>query len=165
MKTSPSRTSRLSLVALLVASTLCTISARAADGDEAAVRKANAKFYTALNAMFTGKAEPMLAIWSHADDVTYMGPGGGVLVGWKSISAAWQKQADMKLGGKVKAVGLHVVIGDSLAVVQDTEVGKNTHVTGGKGDVSIRATNVYRKEDGAWKMISHHTDLLPYLKP
>jgi ketosteroid isomerase-like protein len=29
--------------------------------------------------------------------------------------------------------------------------------------VSIRATNIYRKENGQWKMIGHHTDLLPYL--
>ena len=29
--------------------------------------------------------------------------------------------------------------------------------------VSIRATNIFRKENGAWKMIGHHTDLLPFL--
>ena len=29
--------------------------------------------------------------------------------------------------------------------------------------VSIRATNLFRKEDGTWKMIGHHTDLLPFL--
>jgi ketosteroid isomerase-like protein len=30
--------------------------------------------------------------------------------------------------------------------------------------VSIRATNLFRKENGAWKMIGHHTDLLPFLE-
>jgi hypothetical protein len=30
--------------------------------------------------------------------------------------------------------------------------------------VSIRATNLFRKESGAWKMIGHHTDLLPFLE-
>jgi len=30
--------------------------------------------------------------------------------------------------------------------------------------VSIRATNVFRKEGGQWKMIGHHTDLLPFPK-
>ena len=29
--------------------------------------------------------------------------------------------------------------------------------------VSIRATNIFRKEKGEWKMIGHHTDLLPFL--
>jgi hypothetical protein len=29
--------------------------------------------------------------------------------------------------------------------------------------VSIRATNLFRKEDGSWKMIGHQTDLLPFL--
>lgn len=165
MKTSPSRTSRLSLVALLVASVLSPFSARAAEGEDAAVRTVNGQFYAALNAMFTGNGKPMTAVWSHASDVIYMGPSGGVLVGWKKVSAAWKKQAGMKLGGEVEAGDLHVVIGDSLAVIQNMEIGKNTHIKGGNGDVSIRATNVYRKENGAWKMISHHTDLLPYLKP
>ena len=29
--------------------------------------------------------------------------------------------------------------------------------------VSIRATNIFRKEDGQWKMIGHHVDLLPQM--
>jgi hypothetical protein len=28
---------------------------------------------------------------------------------------------------------------------------------------SIRATNIFRKEDGQWKMIGHHVDLLPQM--
>ncbi len=30
------------------------------------------------------------------------------------------------------------------------------------GAVSLRATNVFSKENGAWKMIGHHTDMLPF---
>jgi len=29
--------------------------------------------------------------------------------------------------------------------------------------VAIRATNVFRREAGAWKMVGHQTDLLPHL--
>ena len=30
-----------------------------------------------LNLMFAGDLGPMKDVWSHADDVTYMGPDGG----------------------------------------------------------------------------------------
>ena len=33
-------------------------------------------FYTALNALFEGDVAPMVDVWSHAEDVTYMGPDG-----------------------------------------------------------------------------------------
>jgi len=127
-----------------------------------AVRKANDGFYAALNTMFTGDAAPMLKVWSHANDVTYMGPGGGLSAGWPKVSALWQSQAAMKLGGTVNPTETHMTIGHDLAVVVDIEVGHNV-VAGKPMDVSIRATNTFRKEAGAWKMIGHHTDLLPDL--
>jgi len=34
---------------------------------------------------------------------------------------------------------------------------------GRRETVSIRATNPFRKEDGAWKMIGHHADRLAYI--
>src|SRR5258706_10512270 len=55
--------------------------ASAPAGDEAAVKIAVAQFYAALNTMFTGDLGPMKEVWSHTDDVTYMGPGGGFQVG------------------------------------------------------------------------------------
>jgi ketosteroid isomerase-like protein len=42
-------------------------------------------------------------------------------------------------------------------------VGSNLDAEGRPLQVSIRATNVFRKENGDWKMIGHHTDLLPFL--
>ena len=39
-------------------------------------------FHEALNLLFTGDAGPIKAVWSHADDVTSMGPVGGMQVGW-----------------------------------------------------------------------------------
>ena len=50
-----------------------------------------------------------------------------------------------------------------VTLVTLTEVGENTNTNMQAQGVSFRATNVFRKEDGAWKMIHHHTDLLPFL--
>jgi ketosteroid isomerase-like protein len=148
---------------LTVGSMTSGATARAADADEQAVRTAAAQFYAALNAMFTGDIAAMQAAWSHADDVTYMGPGGGLQVGWKAVLAEWQSQAAMKLGGEVEPTDMQVAVGENLAVTQNYEKGTNTNVDGKPQAVSIRATNVFRKEDGQWKMIGHHTDLLEHL--
>lgn len=131
--------------------------------DEDAVRAANAEFYAALNSLFTGDAAPTMALWSHAHDITYMGPMGGLEVGWEAIEKVWKAQAALKLGGRVEPKDIQINVGRDLAVVSDVEVGENTNARGVVAKVSIRATNVYRKEGGKWKMIGHHTDLLPYL--
>jgi hypothetical protein len=52
------------------------------EDDNKAVREAAEQFYFALNAIFKGDLTPMQKVWSHADDVTYMGPGGGFRIGW-----------------------------------------------------------------------------------
>ena len=139
-------------------------SPKAAAGDEKAVRAAAAQFYAALNRMFTGDLGPMTEVWSHADDVTYMGPGGGFQVGWPKVLENWKAQAAMKLGGSVEPADMRVTVGRDIAVTSNYENGENTNAKGERQKLSIRATNVFRKESGKWKMIGHHTDLLPYLK-
>ena len=131
--------------------------------DKVAVQAATAEFYGALNAMFKGDLEPMKAAWSHADDITYLGPDGKVNVGWKQTLADFQKQADMKLGGAVHHEQIMLNVGKELAVMECREVGENM-IDGKPVKVSLRATNVFRKENGKWKMIGHHTDKLPFLE-
>ena len=147
---------------LAAAIVLAAVAARA--DDEADVRAAAAQFYVALNAIFRGDVEPMQAIWSHADDVTYLGPDGALLVGWERTLGSWTSQASLRLGGEVRAEHLHVMVGDDLAVVQNREIGGNRS-SGSPVPVRIRATSVFRKQEGAWKMVSHHTDLLPFIPP
>ncbi len=148
---------------LLACGSVASASPKAA-GDEKAVRAAAAQFYAALNRMFTGDLGPMTEVWSHADDVTYMGPGGGFQVGWAKVLESWKAQAAMKLGGSVEAADMRVTVGRDIAVTSNFENGENTNAKGERQKLSIRATNVFRKEGGKWKMIGHHTDLLPYLK-
>jgi hypothetical protein len=51
-----------------------------AASNESAVRQA-AALHEDLNAMLAGDAAPMAAVWSHGDDVTYMGPDGAIRIG------------------------------------------------------------------------------------
>lgn len=137
--------------------------AEASKQENKAVIKAVDGFYFALNEMFKGDVKRMKKVWSHAPDVTYMGPDGGYLIGWADTLKSWEQQASLKLGGRVQPEVFHYNIGEDIAVVHNYENGKN-YVDGKERVVKIRATNVFRKENGEWKMIGHHVDLLPYLK-
>ena len=148
----------VTVIGLIAANT-----ALAAEKNEHGVRQAVGQFYAALNAMFTGELGPIKEVWSHANDVTYMGPGGGFEVGWDQVLATWETQAAKKLGGKVEPADIRITVGQDLAIVSDIEKGENTNADGKVEKVSVRATNLFRKEGGKWKMIGHHTDLLPYL--
>jgi ketosteroid isomerase-like protein len=153
----------LSMLLLVAGLPMAATSAHATETDEKAVTAAVTQFYAALNEMFTGNVEPMKAVWSHAEDVTFMGPGGGMEVGWKQALAQWDAQGAKKLGGAVNPERIHMVVARDLAVAQNYEIGENLTAQGKPEKVSIRATSVFRKEDGNWKMIGHHTDLLPNL--
>ncbi len=137
---------------------------RASDDDKKAIMEATDQFYIALNSMFKGDLDLMKDVWSHADDVTYMGPGGGFKVGWDQVLADWEAQAAMKLGGTVKAEDMRITVGHDIAVTSNYAKGENINAEGKPQTVSIRVTNIFRKEDGKWKMIGHHTDLLPFLQ-
>ena len=137
---------------------------QAAADDTAKVEAAVSQFYVALNAMFTGDLSLMKDVWSHGDDVTYMGPGGGFQVGWSQVLAEWEAQAAMKIGGQVEAEDMRITVGTTIAVTHNFERGENMLAGAGQPQaVSIRATNIFRKENGTWKMIAHHTDRLPFL--
>jgi ketosteroid isomerase-like protein len=135
----------------------------AAAADDPGVVAANTAFYAALNKMFTGDIAPMKAVWSHAADVTYMGPTGQYDRGWDAVLKNWEGQAAMKLGGKVEPANMQIVAGRDLAVVSLYEMGENTNAQGKVERLKLRATNIFRKEGGKWKMVGHHTDTLPSL--
>jgi ketosteroid isomerase-like protein len=123
------------------------------------LEQASEGFYDALNAMLGGDVGPMLGLWSHSDDVTYMSPFGELLVGWEPIRASWQAQADQHLGGRVEAEELHLFSSQELGFVVGFERG-SVEIDRVMTPVDIRATSMYRVEDGRWAMIGHHTDPL-----
>ena len=138
-------------------------SAWEANPSDKTVKAAVEEFYSALNQVFVGDLKDMDNVWSHADDVTYHGPTGCIKQGWNAVRRDWVKQANLKLGGKVKPEKLTFIIGRDLAIVSNYEIGKNIGPDRKPIRVAIRATSTFRKEQGKWKMIGHHADPLPYL--
>jgi ketosteroid isomerase-like protein len=130
--------------------------------EKQAIELAVDQFYKALNILFTGDSRPMQEVWSHADDVVYMGPDALYLIGWAKISEMWVKTADMKLGGNVMPRDLHTIIGSDISMVTCVESGEN-EVQGNAQLVGIRSSTVFRKENSKWMVIAHQTDLLKFM--
>src|ERR1700676_1608572 len=66
------------------------------------VRAASEKFYSALNRMLNGDADPLGDIWSHTATVTTMHPIGGREVGGDQVRGAWEKGAQLTTQGQVR---------------------------------------------------------------
>lgn len=150
------------VVALIVAAACSARDGGAAPSDERTVQEATENFYQAINAMFHGDIDPMEAVWSHADDITYMGPDGTVNVGWNKTLENLQNQAAMNLGGEIRHEQIMLTVGRDLATMECRELGENV-IDGKPTPISLRVTNVFRKENGEWKLIGHHTDKLPFM--
>ena len=131
---------------------------------EQEIKQANDQFYAALNTMFTGEAGPILDIWSHENNITYLGPFGGYLKGWEAIGDEFKKNAAMKLGGKIVCKESHIHHGTDIGYVVCVEEGINISAEGKTITVSHRATNIFNLQNGKWKLIHHHTDLSPQLE-
>lgn len=133
-----------------------------AQDDYAAVKEANEKFFSALNAMFAGDPTPMQDVWWQTEDVVYMGTDGNYLVGWKATYANWEKKAAQNMGGHAKAEQVETTIVGNMAVTSQYIVASK-ETNGQQREVKPRATSIFRKQDGVWKMICHHVDVIPTL--
>jgi ketosteroid isomerase-like protein len=125
------------------------------------VRQASDRFYAALNRGMTGDTSEMLAICSHADGVTTMHPLGGRQIGWAEVRGSWEMAFHTISDGSVDVSDLQItLLGNDAAFTTGTENASAT-VDGTPVSFSGRCTNVYRRENGVWKIAHHHVDLMP----
>ena len=130
------------------------------DAAEKAVRAAVDQWFAALNAMLNGDPEPLEAVYSHSDDVTYMSVEGTYRIGWSDTFADWKAQAEKSSGGSAEGTDLHVVVSGDMATAAHNTVGAIRDANGGMARTALRETSVFRKEEGIWRMIGHHADRL-----
>ena len=129
--------------------------------DEQAVHDAVSQWFVVLNAMFDGDPKPFAELYSHADDVTYMGAEGTYRIGWATTYDDWKSQAEKSLGGHVHGEEVHVVVDGNMATATHLTEGTIKTADGKTIDQRVRETSVFRKENGAWKMIGHQADDYP----
>jgi ketosteroid isomerase-like protein len=127
------------------------------------IRQASEQFYAAINRAINGDPGSMMEVWSHGSEVTTLHPLGGRETGWEEVRASWEQVAQAFSDGQVSIEDLVVVpLADDVAYTLGTENGQAKF---GDQTVAIdwRVTNIYRREEGEWKMVLHHTDVSPQL--
>jgi len=114
----------------------------------------------ALSHLVDGDAQPYLALWSQAADVTVMGGFGSYETGWDRVRQNTQFAASRFRGGRMSGV-------EEMAAGASGDLGYAVWIERGEVTVegrdelaplAVRVTHVFRREDGAWKIIHRHGD-------
>jgi ketosteroid isomerase-like protein len=114
-----------------------------------------------------GNVAPSLALWSPTDDVTLMGAGGGMEKGIGEVKPRIAFVTQQRTGGsgvaenQVRIEYLQVVVNGDFAYTVQLER-RRLSVAGQTEPVDnvLRATDVFRKDNGTWKLVHRHADRL-----
>lgn len=129
------------------------------DRDRADVLEANRAFYDALERR---SLPDMESCWSHTEDVSCIHPGWHRLDGWIDVARSWQAIFSNSRAWKVAEEEVRVVASPELSAVYCVE---RLESVGGQGEPArMQATNIFRKEEGAWKLVHHHASPMPELE-
>lgn len=124
------------------------------------VRAVSDRFYSGLSRM---DVSALPEVWSRRDDVTTMHPMGGAQVGWEAVRTSFEEAAAGPITeSSVDLIDQRIYAGTDLAYETGIERGR-AKLAGEPIEFEQRVTNVYRLEDGRWKMIHHHADISPAL--
>jgi ketosteroid isomerase-like protein len=114
-----------------------------------------------------GNPEVYKALYSRSDDVTLANPFGPPARGWSEVSATLDRAAKNYRDGEVIGFeNVSTVITPELAYTVEIESYRAR--VGGAADiapVAVRVTTVYRREDGAWKVLHRHADPITRPRP
>ena len=115
--------------------------------------------YEAEVALHNGDAAPRRALWSRNEPVSILGAAGNVY-GQRGVDVAfaWLEKSFSDCTSYVFEVMAYDVVGD-MAYTAGLEH-TSTSMNGEPRSYTLRATQVYRREGGEWKVAHRHADTL-----
>jgi ketosteroid isomerase-like protein len=115
--------------------------------------------HAAITQQSRGKPQPFLELWSQADDVSIMAAIGGYQVGFEAVRELLTAAAATQTFDGWNAENLVTYCEAGLACTVELE---HYAKSGAETDTSmtLRATQIYRREDGNWRVIHRHGDVL-----
>ncbi len=113
--------------------------------------------HRALRLHTSGNPRPYLELWSDADDVSLMGGVGGHQVGLEQVTQLLTAAAKTLNYETWDAENLVTGFDETLGFTVELER-LTRHVDGELEEMSLRATTIYRREDGEWRVIHRHGD-------
>lgn len=111
-------------------------------------------------ALHNGDARGRIAMWSEVEPLTVFGAAATV-VGWKDIRPAFEWLATTMSNCESFTIDV-IAAGASSDLAYIAAIEHTTASINGRppGPYSLRVTTVFRREDGAWKVVHRHADPL-----
>jgi ketosteroid isomerase-like protein len=125
------------------------------------------EYHRTIDAIVTGDPEPQKRLWSRGDDVTLANPLGPPVPGWGQVMEYLEQAASTAREGEPLRY-------ESTSEYSTGDLGYNVELEwtrakfGGAEDmtpVSLRATTIFRREEGEWKIVHRHADPITTTQP
>jgi ketosteroid isomerase-like protein len=118
------------------------------------------QFHLAQGEFAKGNAEPCKRFFSHTEDVTLNNPLSPPARGWEQVAATADRgAAPFRDGDATSFETIAKYVTSELAYVVEIERGEAK--VGGSEEMTpwaLRATMIFRPEDGVWKVVHRHAD-------
>ena len=125
------------------------------------------QYHLAAAEFVKGNPEPAKKLFSHREDVTLANPQGPAVRGWEQVAQTMERAASARRDGV--ATSFEIVakyVTAELAYV--VEVERFEAKVGGREDITpfaLRATMIFRPEEGVWKVVHRHADPITTAQP
>ena len=119
-------------------------------------------YHRAASEFVKGNPEPYKQVFSHREDVSLANPFGPVVRGWTQVAATMEQAASNYREGEI--IGFENVttyVTTDLAYIVEVERIKAR--IGGREEIAslaLRTTSILRPEEGTWKVVHRHADLI-----
>jgi ketosteroid isomerase-like protein len=114
-----------------------------------------------------GNPEPVKRLWSRREDVTLANPFSPPVRGWEQVAEVTERAVSQFRDGEMVAFeNIAKYVTPELAYVVQIERGEAK--IGGREDIvpiALRATMIFRPEDGEWKVVHRHADQITSAQP
>jgi ketosteroid isomerase-like protein len=123
--------------------------------------------HLAVDAFVKGDPEPLKNLYSRRDDVIIANPFGPPAKGWEKAAATMERAATHYRDGE--ATGFERISEYATAdLAYIIEIERVRSKVGG-GDklvpIALRTTTIFRREEGAWKIVLRHADPITSARP
>jgi ketosteroid isomerase-like protein len=118
------------------------------------------QYHLALGEFLKGNPGPAKKLYSHREDASLANPYGPPVRGWEQVARTLEHAASLRRDGELVAVEVIAkYVTPELAYIVEIERAKAK--VGAREDITpyaLRATMIFRPEDGAWKVVHRHAD-------
>ncbi len=125
------------------------------------------RFKLAANELLKGNPVPLQTVFSHREDVSLANPFGPPAHGWDEVAKIMERAAsNFRDGGMVAFEEVAKYVTPELAYTVWLEQQKAK--IGGREDltpIALRATMIFRPEEGTWKVVHRHADPITTAQP